>query len=266
MVHSVGDAHAKTVTAVALSRAADTLLTASFDGFAKVYHTADMSHLWTYKLPGPASCAAWRPDGSAFVVGLDDGQWILRQRRSEGDARAEEAARTLRAKAALPEARKRGHLRGADQKPGVDDEVVESSRPLKRKESQVDFFMRKFDYLKAVEFMMQQSTSSSLGLAVIDELLQRGALGTTFSVLDEDQCFSLLNWLLKVFGSGEVLQSSLLFEALHTLFDHNKHLQPPTSQRLVDAVHKLDNRVSQEMKIQEVLIETSGMLKAVMRS
>merc|ERR1712127_764888 len=110
------------------------------------------------------------------------------------------------------------------------------------------------------------STTHSLGLGIIDELLQRGALDSSLSELGEVLCLATLRWLMKAFGGGDALHLQLVMEALHTLLDRNKCLQPPCTAELVDAVTKLENKVNQELKIHEVLMETAGMLKTVTAS
>mmetsp|Transcript_43150 Transcript_43150/g.138797 ORF Transcript_43150/g.138797 Transcript_43150/m.138797 type:complete len:537 (+) Transcript_43150:106-1716(+) len=280
IVQTLGDAHSKVVTSVCLDASASVLLTASFDGFAKVYRAAGLEHLWTYKLPGPATCAAWRPDGKAFAVGLDDGQWQMRQWKSpagdkgeDGTAvQAEDRLSGWGGPSATPKAAPKrgaynktdGHMRGMDAAPASDDEVVEPERPFKKRESQLDFFLRKFEYRKALEYIVTtQSFSQQVGLAAIEELLQRGALETTLTEIGDTLCLSVLRWLMKVFGGTDTLQQQLFMEALHTLLDCNKCLQPPSTAELLEAVERLENKVTQELKIQEVLMETGGMLKAV---
>ncbi|CAK0887760.1 unnamed protein product [Prorocentrum cordatum] len=197
-VKALPDAHSKTIMGVDLNNDASVLLTASFDGLAKAYMAADLSHLWTYKLSGPATCVSWRPDGLAFAVGLDDGRWQLRQRRTPGDAQVASQAKAVTVQPAKPRAKRVGHLRGLDSTPGEDDEVIDMERQVKRKkETQLDFLLRKFDYRKAIEFVVMPSTSAALGLAAVEELLRRGALGSALHELGEDLCLVTLRWLLK---------------------------------------------------------------------
>jgi len=174
-----------------------------------------------------------------------------------------EEASTAEQRPAKSKARTVGHLRGMDAAPNSDDEVVEGQRPYKKKQSQLDFFFRKFEYRKAIEFIVLPSTEPRLGLAGVDELLRRGALAGAMSELGEDLCLAALRWLLNVFGLGDSLQQQLFMEALHTLLDHNRCLQPPSTPALIDALERLENKVNQELKVQEVLMETSGMLRSV---
>merc|ERR1712060_66682 len=120
---------------------ASVMLTASFDGLAKVHQAATLETLWTYRLDGPATCAAWRPDGmQALAVGLDGGNWHVRERQvpkvEDKDAPAKPKSK----------ARTEGYLRGLDAVPGLDDEVIAEGRPAKRREKQIDFMFRKFEY------------------------------------------------------------------------------------------------------------------------
>merc|ERR1712190_493946 len=65
--------------------------------------------------------------------------------------------------------------------PAPEDEVIEQLQPKRQKENQFDFFLRKFEYRKAVEVMLDTSTPISWGLALLDELLQRGVLRVALS-------------------------------------------------------------------------------------
>lgn len=290
LVESLPGAHSKTITAVCLDKNAAMLLTASFDGLAKVFRAATLEHLWTYALPGPATCASWRPDSKAFAVGLDDGQWqvrVWRPHQQKQDAvdpadpkddfttaefpgafgdigTSDPKPNVVKIKRALRD----GHLRGMLEKPNEDDDVVELERPLKRKkkESQLDYLFRKFEYKKVVEFLSSPSTEAVLGLAAIDELLKRGALENSFTEIGEELCLAVLNWLLKALACGDALHQQLCMEALHTVLDGNKCLQPPCTPQLVTAVTKIEEKMDQELKIQATLMETAGMLKTVTAS
>eukprot|EP00928_Gymnodinium_smaydae_P062048 TRINITY_DN45994_c0_g1_i1.p1 TRINITY_DN45994_c0_g1~~TRINITY_DN45994_c0_g1_i1.p1 ORF type:complete len:531 (+),score=149.86 TRINITY_DN45994_c0_g1_i1:115-1707(+) len=260
-VMALPDAHAKAVTAVSLDAQASMLLTASFDGHAKVFHAATLTHLWTYRLPGPVTCAAWRPDGGAIVVGMEDGQWQLRERKPEtpGKSAADKAK-----KAKKPYKYREGRLRGTDAQAAEDDEIADMHRPPKKKLSQINFFLKKFEYRKAIEYMVDRDTSAKDSLAVVDELLQRGALRASLSNLGEDLCVAVLRWVLTSSSSGDTMQEHLVLEVLHTLLDSNECLKPPSTPRLHDAIARLENKVNEELRIQEILFETTGMLETVM--
>jgi len=265
-----GNRHAKAVTSICLDTTASVLLTASFDGYVKVHRAADLSHLWTYQLPGPAISIAWRPDDRGFAVGLDDGCWQMRMRKLDVDIRRAEASAAKKAKAGrerLQNMKGQSHKRGKDRKPDSDDEVVDEASLVnkrQRKENTIDFLFRKFEYQKALQFMMLKSTSHEVGLAIVDELLQRSALTSTLRSLSEEMCLDLMCWMLKVFGKGDSLHHSLLLELIHALLDTNEHMRPPASKELILALQRLDDKVSQEMTIQRSFMETSGMLKTVM--
>mmetsp|Transcript_125719 Transcript_125719/g.350237 ORF Transcript_125719/g.350237 Transcript_125719/m.350237 type:complete len:516 (-) Transcript_125719:70-1617(-) len=261
-VQVLEEAHSKAVTAVCLDSLASVMLTASFDGLAKTFHAADMQHLWTYKLGAPATCAAWRPDDKAFVVGLDDGRWVLRQplpSKAEQKA-AQEPRKKLRREVT-------GSLRGQDATPAADDEIVEMPRIKKRRwyaGREVNYFLRKYEYRKAIEYMFLPKTLPTVGFAIIEELLQRGALDKALANLGEELCLYGLRWFHRVFATGDALQHRLFEEALHTLMDRNSCLNPPCTPQLVDAFKRLEFEMGKELRVMEVLMETSGMFKSIM--
>mmetsp|Transcript_24893 Transcript_24893/g.70061 ORF Transcript_24893/g.70061 Transcript_24893/m.70061 type:complete len:518 (-) Transcript_24893:93-1646(-) len=262
-LQELNDAHSKMITAVSLDSASSVMLSASIDGLAKIYHAADLKHLWTYKFAGPINCVAWRPDSIAFAVGLESGDLLMRQRRTPEDART---AKLIADKPEKPWAKREGPLRGKDAAPDSDDEVVRAKRPAKQNQGKLDFFIRKFEYRKAIEFIVTPSNaiSSQLGFAVMDELLHQGALGAALSELGDELCGAALTWLLKAFNTVDSLQLHLFLEVLHTLFDCNRCLQPPATPKLIDDCRKLNEKVTVELCIQEKCLETSGMLKTIM--
>jgi len=270
LVQSLSGAHSKVVSGLALDSTASVLLTSSFDGYAKTHNAADLTHLWTYKLPAPGTCAAWRPDDRAFAVGLDNGQCHFRYVKSNAKADAGvvdkdgvEADHSTEKLGDAPPKQGKRKLERATNKADSDEEVVQPALPRKKRENNVDFFLRKFEYGKVLQVIMVPTTSSNEVLSIVDELLKRKILGDVLSDLSEESCIAVLLQLTRAFGGGEYLQQNLVFEALHTLLDKNPCLQPPKTPQLINALQKLEVKVCQEMKIQEVLTDTSGMLKAI---
>jgi hypothetical protein len=257
-LQALQDAHSKAIMSISLDDKACSLLTASFDGLAKIHHAATLTHLHTYRLPGPVTCAAWRPGGTAIAIGLDDGQWQLRERKTNAQPKQAVAKKDKSFR------RTQGRLRGMDAKPASDDEVMDTRRPAKKKLGQADYLLKKFEYRKLIELIVEPSYHITDALAVIEELLQRGALGSSLSNLGEELCLAVLRLLLRAFGTGDNLQENLVLEALHALLDWNSCLQPPSSPKLREATQKLEMKLSQEMRVQERLFETCGMLETVM--
>lgn len=267
VVQAMPDAHSKAVTSLCLDSQATTLLTGSFDCFAKVFHVAGFKHLFTYNLPAPIVCATWRPDDAAFALGLDNCEWQIRHRRTEEEkaAASKRAAELEKAKAKKSLLRRKalGNLRGMDREAASDDEIIGPERPQKKKESQIDFFLRKFEYRKAAEVLVSSGTTASQGFALIDELVHRGALKVALQDRDDAFCLAALKFLLRVFSPGDNFQLRLLFEMLHTLLDGNRCLQPPNTIELVTALSNLETRVAEEIGVHDVLGETAGMLEAI---
>ncbi|CAE8735057.1 unnamed protein product [Polarella glacialis] len=212
LVQELPDAHSKAITGICLDSKASILLTASFDGLAKVYHAADLSHIWTYRLPGPATCCAWPPDDRGFVVGLDDGTWHVKMMK-KATADPAKVAEGGPAKSQKKWVKREGFLRGEEHQPGSDDEVVDQNQKKRKKEHKIDFFFRKFEYRKAFEYMLKSSTDPSTGLAIVDQLLQQGVLASALNGLEEEVCLDALRWFVKAFATGDSLQRSLFDEA-----------------------------------------------------
>lgn len=263
LVQGMSDAHSKTVTSLCLDSQASVLLSTSFDCLAKVFYVAGLQHIYTYRLPAPITCASWRPDDLSIVLGLDNGQWQLRNRQDKATAQ-KRSAQAAAAKAKPTRRKAIGNLRGLDREAGSDDEIIEPERPRKRKESNLDFCLRKFEYRKAGEILVQPTTAAGEGFALVDELMNRGALQAALKDRDTAFCLQALKWLTKAFSNSNPLQTRLFFEMFHVLLDNNRCLQPPSTPELVAALTHLDSQVAQEICVQDSLAETAGMLSAVM--
>lgn len=264
LVQAMPEAHSKVVTGICLDSKASVMVTVAFDGLAKVFSASQLEHLYSFNLPAPATTAAWRPDDCAFAVGLEDGQWQVRLRKTEEDREEAERRAAAKARAQLGRAKREGHLRGAEKQPDSGDEVVESQRPFKKRESQIDFLFRKYEYRKACEIMVHPMTAIPVSLSIADELMQRQALSSVWRDRDEDFCLGTLQWLLRCFGTGDALQQRICMEALHSLLDSSPHLQEPSSSKLLKAFNALSAKITQELKAQEALAETSGMIEVIM--
>jgi len=260
-VQELPDAHSKVVMGVCLDTKASILLTASFDGLAKVYHAADLTHIWTYRLSGPATCIAWRPDDKGFTVGLDDGSWHYRSKKAAEGKKAAD----VEVKSKKKWKNREGHMRGEEYQPGSDDEVIDLPGKKRKRDIKIDYFFRKFEYKKAVEFMLLHS-EPSLGLAIVEELLERGILRASMSDLGEELCLQGLRWFMRAFAIGDSLQRARFQEALLSMIEGNRCLRPPSTVQLVDAMKKLEEKVAQEMRVQDALIETNGMIEALLNS
>lgn len=264
LVQGIPDAHSKAVTAVCLDSTASVLLTASFDGYAKVFSAAGLEHLYSWKQSAPVTCAAWRPDDRVFALGLDSGKWGYRLRKLEEDQAAELKQAMAKKQAKKPWAWQHGKMRGTDAQPASDDEIVQP-RKMRRKDSKIDFFFKKFEYRKLGELMFQTNVTDGSGLGIAEELVQRQGLPDALADRDEEFCTRALMWLSKIFkGGGDILRQQLVMEVIHTLIDTNKCLQPPANPKVLFAFTQLERKVGREMSIQESLTETKSMLEAVL--
>eukprot|EP00811_Abedinium_folium_P021359 NODE_3045_length_2102_cov_5.219747.p1 GENE.NODE_3045_length_2102_cov_5.219747~~NODE_3045_length_2102_cov_5.219747.p1 ORF type:complete len:510 (+),score=161.30 NODE_3045_length_2102_cov_5.219747:283-1812(+) len=262
-LHGLDKVHSKDITSVCLDPSSSVIMTASLDGLAHVHRASDLKHVCTHSLPGPATCVAWRPDDTALAIGLADGRCQVRERRRQDVPSAKDRAKLMAARLASRSfAEREGHKRGRTHTPMESDEVVTGHH--KKRETTIDHHLRKFEYRKALEYMVTPSTQPMHGYAVVDELLQRGMFRSAMHEIGEDLCLKMLLWLTKAFGSGGSFERYLGLEALHTLFDGNACLQPPRTAQLLAAFSNLEHKLSMEMAMQRRLTETGGMLKMVM--
>mmetsp|Transcript_784 Transcript_784/g.1681 ORF Transcript_784/g.1681 Transcript_784/m.1681 type:complete len:528 (+) Transcript_784:69-1652(+) len=263
-------AHTKAITALQLTNDGSTLLSAGFDGFAKVHRLLGQSakHIHTYSFKSPLSAITWRGDEQAFVVGREDGYWQQRMlKKSVHQEEAEEDnAEEAMAKAVEVEQRKRTWaLRKADAVPADDDEVFEGTQKKhKKKERAIDFYFRKYEYRKVVSIITEPTSPLPESFAAIEELMQRGDLAPAFAELEEDLLEKVLQWLLRAFQSHAGLQQQLWFETMQTVLDNNRSLKPPAKESLNLGIKKLEEKVMREMAMAENMMEINSMLEVVL--
>jgi len=288
------DAHSKVIMDMALDSQSSTLITASFDGFVKVFNSMDFTHLCSYKQSGPCTCVAWRPDGNGLMIGLDDGNWQFRSRRSTGpkkkkpvvegelvtgkrvfqrgkrdgplkDDEEEEESDVERLKSKKWK-REEGFLRGHLHQPEPEDQIIDQVSLTRRRDSKVTYLFRKFEYRKLAEYLFLNTNPKepALGLSIANEMLEQGALASGLRNLGEDLCLEALRWLNHALGVGtDSMQQSLTHEILLQLIDSNDCLQPPRSKELLSAMSKVRAQLWMEIQNQDVLFQTTGAIESI---
>lgn len=293
VLQELNDAHSKVIMDLDLDDKAATLISASFDGFVKVFNSVDFTHLCSYKQTGPCTCVAWRPDGNGLMVGLDDGSWqfrsragktkkkavgegelvvgkrVLRRGKKDGPLKDEDDDEEEESEVEIQKSKKwkreEGFLRGHLHQPELEDHVVDQQGRTGR-EPKVTYLFRKFEYRKLAEYLFYYTKprEPSYGLSIVSQLLEQGALASALSEMGEELCFEALRWLQGAYSvSSDSLQQSLINELLLQLIDCNECLRPPQSQKLIGAMEKVEQMILKELQNQEALFETTGAIESI---
>eukprot|EP00397_Hematodinium_sp_SG-2012_P041991 GEMP01046365.1.p1 GENE.GEMP01046365.1~~GEMP01046365.1.p1 ORF type:complete len:497 (+),score=95.91 GEMP01046365.1:67-1557(+) len=249
LVSTFGDSHGRTITSCSVDGKGETCFTTSLDGTAKVYDASTYRMLYSYVLPKPALCGQWSPSGSGFIVGLESGWQARRCNRLNV-----ERAQTSRPKASTA----RFYKRGKKEKPKEGDTMVDMDR--RTKQSSTDYFLRKFEYRKALVACIQEGMEAKVW-TFLDEMAQRGSLEKCVKNLDQAQSLSVLQWILRHFPPAGPYRV-LFFDFLNTVLDQEA-FHRCSSPAVVDMIRRIDMKVNQELSNHTELKPLLGILDSV---
>jgi U3 small nucleolar RNA-associated protein 15 len=254
-MQEVGEArqvkHTKPVTAAVVSSCGDFLVTSSYDMTVKITRISTWEVVASYSAPSAVTAMAWR--GNDLVYGIETGSWILRQRRVRGEAELEKAPEEISAK--TDDTR---YYKTVDLNPKVPTVASRNS-----KESTVDFMLRKFEYRKLIDLILDAHPSASLAVAIIDELIQRGGLLASLRDRPVADLIRILEWCTRNILADVRCSIRLVAEVLETLIEGNQRAFAVPESGLVDAVRVLNGRVSQEMTLQLRASALNGLIESV---
>ncbi|KAF4736463.1 snoRNA-binding rRNA-processing protein [Perkinsus olseni] len=257
--------HSKAVTGMCVNAKGD-VVTGSLDGTVKVWDTAGMADeeeaseskgwklLYTYKYQGHGvTDVAWSGgQGLSMVVCLDDGSLISRRRRPrDGEVDDAEGSSLLRPMRAV------GSV-GVSPSGGVQY----FTQTAKVRHSHLEVLLRRFEYPKLLDAVVESTTPKIIGASVLDELRQRGALtGATRNRTDEE-CSKIVDYLAKLMGSWDGPRLvSLVASVLEALTATNEKVFASPSDKLVKALNHLNSSIAAEILTQQKILPCVGLLE-----
>ncbi|KAF4651978.1 snoRNA-binding rRNA-processing protein [Perkinsus chesapeaki] len=256
--------HSKAVTGMCVNGRGD-VVTGSLDGMVKVWDTAGLKEeeegeskgwklLHTYKYQGHGvTDVAWSGgQGLSMVVCLDDGSLVSRRRRpQDGEADDTEGSTLLRPMRAV------GSV-GVSPSGGVQY----FTQTAKVKHSHLEVLLRRFEYPKLLDAVVEGSTPKVIGASVLDELRQRGALtGATRNRTDEE-CAKIVDYLGKLMSSWDGPRLvSLVASVLDALTATNQKVFANPTEKLVKALNHLSATINSELTNEQKILPCVGLLE-----
>ncbi|KAH8105852.1 WD40 repeat-like protein [Cristinia sonorae] len=264
--------HQKTITALSFNSTASRLLTGGLDQMVKVYDVSSYKVVHTMRYPAPILCLAVSPDETHIAAGMSDGTLSVRRRQQKSsEAKASDlvAAAALRSGAyesflgALPTIGQ-GHVKSKQKvKPvgDVNEFRVETKRKKRLKE--YDRLLKNFKYSAALDSVLRQHVPPTTTFSLIQELIHRDGLRTALSGRDDVLLEPILRLLLKHvadprFGEMVCDVAGVVIEIYMSVLG-----QSP----LIDTLfQRLRKKVSAELRFQQDLVKTKGMLEMLFSS
>ena len=243
---SVSSKHTKPVTSLVVSECGDFVASSSFDMTVKITRVSTWEVVASFTAPLPVTAMAW--SGDALVSGFENGSWQLRQRRMGS---VPQTVVTSDPSDSLARYYKTTTI---------------SSGPSK--ESTVNFMLRKFEYRKLWDFVVQSNPKTRLALAIVDELSQRGGLEAGLRNRPIVELTQAVDWCARNLTADSRCSMALVCQVLDVLVRTNSgafaSLQNEAGQKaLLGAVKVLHNILGQETTIQLKALSALGLIEAV---
>ena len=247
--------HQKTVTSLAQAAAAAAsvdggrrrrVLTGALDGHVKIYDTASWTVVHGVKYPAPILSLAVSPDERHLAVGMVGGLLSIRTRRPSGRrdvVRQKERSMDLIMRGLDPRTAATGtgtgadsgrkgrsgnkarRLKGLDYR-GQDEElvvVVDAGRRRPKKERPFEADLRRGRYADALDHVLGPTGHGepALILAVVKELVYRGALDKALANRDEEALRPVVLWCLRCIGDPRMV--AIVADVVDTVLDLYSH-------------------------------------------
>ncbi|TGZ85421.1 WD40 repeat-like protein [Ascodesmis nigricans] len=268
--------HQKTVTALTQTSGSDgskrRVLTGALDGHVKIYDAASWTVVHGVKYPKPVLSLGVSPDEKHLAVGMVDGLLSIRTRLSgkQKDAvKEKERAMDLIMKGIDPRSvdangkkkrsgNKERRLKGMDYKGENEDIVIDIPKRAKR-ERAFEKKLRKGAFADALDLVLGPKGQGDpmMVLAVVKELVYRGAVTAALANRDEETLEPVLRWCLRCVGDPRMVP--VVAEVLEKVLDLYSHAlgQSPEFDKLVG---KLAARIRMEVGNARMASRAVGMI------
>ena len=283
--------HQKTVTSLAQAAAAAAaavgggrrrrVLTGALDGHVKIYDTASWTVVHGVKYPAPILSLAVSPDERHLAVGMVGGLLSIRTRRPSGRRdviRQKERSMDLIMRGLDPRTAATGtgtdadggrkgrsgnkarRLKGLDYR-GQDEElvVVDAGRRRPKKERPFEADLRRGRYADALDHVLGPTGHGepALILAVVKELVYRGALNQALANRDEEALRPVVLWCLRCIGDPRMV--AIVADVVDAMLDLYSHALGQGAE-LDKLVKQLAGRLAAEVENARQAQRAVGML------
>lgn len=271
LIHAM-ESHNKTVTSLCLGRVGNEgtglrgesrLLSASIDGYLKVFDFAAFRITHTVRYPAQLLSVGFSPSGLSRVVGTSNGVIYAGKKKVKEVVSAKIAGEI---DLSLPEPEKRilrptyyrYFQRGQSEKPSENDHVVK--KPKKVKLTEHDKLLKKFRHRDALVSALNTRRPNSI-VAVMEELVARKKLLRCIVNLDVNELGMLFGFLHRNATKPKYARF-LIGLAKRVLEIRAKDVQ--SSEDLSRHVQNLKCLIEEELRIQHLLQEIQGMVSPLL--
>ncbi|CAA7408429.1 unnamed protein product [Spirodela intermedia] len=272
MIHRL-DCHNKTVTSVCLGAVGKgdegepRLLTASLDGYVKVFDYAAFRITHSTRFPSMLLSVAFSPAGNALVAGTSNGVIYIgkKKRKIEKTEETEVSGGKLdgyiieREKPALRPSNFRYFQRGQSEKPSATDVVVRQTARVRLAEH--DKLLKKFEHGKALLSSLDKKNPKAV-MAVMQELVARRKLLACVRAMDPQGLELLLSFLHK---NATMPRYARFLMGLTTRVLQMRAEDIHSSPALRTHARNIKRMVAEEIKVQHALQEIQGIVSPLLR-
>eukprot|EP00798_Chlamydomonas_sp_ICE-L_P020921 gene20921-27769_t len=255
----------KTVTCVRLSpmagpdsAASPRMITGSLDGHVKIFELDTFKVTHASKYPAPVTAIGISPDCGLLAIGMADGMLSCRRHaKPKAIAGVPAAARPAKKKKWRPKMNSSNYryfIRGQSTRAAVGDYKVAWIRRTRLQ--QYDTLLKQFRYCEAMTAALL-----TIVISILEELAARGGMVAAIGGRDSESLVKLLKFLVKYIV--EPRYSAMLCNVTHRVLDTYTSvigLSPEVDERLM----ALKDRVNEEVKLHEALIEIQGCLEPIL--
>lgn len=276
-IHTM-ESHQKTVMAMCISKvprlgqalgdAPSRLVTASLDGYMKVFDLDHFKVTHSARYPAPILSMGISSLCRTMAVGTSSGLLFIRQRKGQIEDKLHSDSSSLqvnpindeRDSAVLKPNQYRYFLRGRSEKPSEGDYVVKGMAKVYFREYDKD--LRHFNHSKALVSALKAADSKGT-VAVIEELVARKRLIQTLSILNLDELELLINFLSRFILVPKY--SRFLISLTDRVLDA-RAIDLGKSENIKKQITDLKGIVVQELRVQQSMQELQGIIEPLIRA
>ncbi|XP_026463965.1 U3 small nucleolar RNA-associated protein 15 homolog [Ctenocephalides felis] len=236
--------HHKTVTCLRLASENKRLLSGSLDRHVKVYDISTYNVIHTIDYPSAVLSLAISKNDETLVAGMVDGLVSIHRR--------DEKVKATKAKCKI-----KSYKYASNTHSTLVDTVVPET--LKELQSKHDTCLRKFEYSKALDIVLQPyvvNKNPHVTVSLMQELLRRKGLHTAVAGRDMKIVKALLRFLIKYIGDHRFTRT--LIDVANVFLDvHDNSLNqfPPD---VIKMIIRLGSRISEEEQLSLELANLEG--------
>ena len=237
LIKTYDSKHTKPVTGAVVSPCGDFIATSSFDQTIKITRIDKWLVVASFTSPSPITAFSW--NNCSMLIGLETGTVQLRQRKISATPTPYTSVRYYQT-------------------------LNEDSSAPSSSTSTVNYMLRKFEYRKLFDFVVQSTPKGRLAMAVVDELSQRGGLEAALRNRSLVEIIQIVDWCGRNFVIDSRCSLTLVNSVFTKLVELNARTFAQPSQELRTAVMRLSGRLGTEATVQLKAVATIGLLEAVM--